>query len=55
MKCCDEEINVIEWMYALNDELWVETLRLKFSCLIRCLVPHEALFSTQNTKDITKT
>ena len=58
MQCYDQEINMIEWMYALTDELCVGTLWVKLSCLNRCLVPYEVLFSTQNTRahrtDMTK-
>lgn len=58
MQCYDQEINIIEWMYALTDELCVGILRVKLSCLNRCLVPYGLFFSTQNTQarstDITK-
>lgn len=58
MQCYDQQINMIEWMYALTHELCVGTLWAKLSCLNRCLVPYEMLFSTQNPQachtDMTK-
>lgn len=40
---------MIEWTYALTDELCVGTLWVKLGCLNSCPVLHEVLFSTQNT------